>query len=268
MDNRPIGVFDSGLGGLTVLKELLKALPGEDFIYFGDTGRVPYGGRSKETILKYAGQDVRFLKTFGIKAILIACGTVSSVWRYIEGDFNLPSVSVVSPSARQAAESTVNKKIGVIGTVATIASGSYEAVLNSLRPDLQIKSIACPLFVPLVENGRIEPGDTVIETVAREYLEPFIAFGCDTLIMGCTHYPLLERIIASILPGVTLINPGVESAADLKRLLGEKKLASDRRQGSVSYYISDDSGNFSRLGSLFLEQNISDSVKKIEIEKY
>mgnify|MGYP000888619437 FL=1 len=268
MDNRPIGVFDSGLGGLTVLKELLKLLPGENFIYFGDTGRVPYGGRSRETIMKYALQDVRFLKTFDVKAIMIACGTVSSVWRYLEGDIGLPSLSVVRPSARQAAAVTANKKIGVIGTVATISSGSYETVLKSLRPDLEIRSIACPLFVPLVENGRIEPGDIVIETIAREYLEPFIDFGCDTLIMGCTHYPLLERIISSILPGVALINPGVESADELKRLLVEKNLTTERSKGSVSYYISDDSGCFSRLASLFMEQNITDSVQKIEIEKY
>jgi glutamate racemase len=268
MDNRPIGVFDSGIGGLTVLKELLKALPGEDFIYFGDTGRVPYGGRSRETILKYAKQDIRFLKTFDIKALLVACGTVSSYWNHIEEELDIPSVSVVRPSARQAAGTTANNRIGVIGTVATIKSRLYEEVLKSFSPGLQIMSVACPLFVPLVENGRIYPGDIVIETVAREYLEPLVSFGCDTLIMGCTHYPLLERVIAPILPGVKLINPGAESAADLKRLLEAKDLLSDRKIGTVNYYISDDSGVFPRLGSLFLEQNIRDSVRKVEIEEY
>jgi glutamate racemase len=269
MDQRPIGVFDSGLGGLTVLKELRKVLPGEDFIYFGDTGRVPYGSRSEETIIKYARQDMRFLKTFDIKAVLVACCTVSSLWKDIESEFNMPSVSVVAPSARHASETTSNGRIGVIGTSATIKSRAFEKELNDLHPNAEILSVACPLFVPLVENGRIIPGDTVIETVAKEYLEPFHDFGCDTLILGCTHYPLLERIVSKILPGVRLINVGVSSSDKLKLILSENGLLSDREvNGSVDYFVSDDTGNFSELASLFLEQNISNDVRKIDIDKF
>lgn len=269
MDRRPIGVFDSGLGGLTVLKELHRVLPGEDFIYFGDTGRVPYGSRSRETIIKYARQDMRFLKTFDIKAVLVACCTVSSLWKEIESEFNLPSVSVVAPSARHAAESTTNGRIGVIGTMATVNSRAFETELYKLDPNAEVMSIACPLFVPLVENGRVTPGDTVIETVAGEYLEPFRDFGCDTLILGCTHYPLLERIISEILPGVRLINPGVSSSDKLKHILGESGLlTAGKAGGSTDYFVSDDTGNFSELASLFMEQNISNNVRKIDIDKF
>ncbi|NLM61750.1 MAG: glutamate racemase [Clostridiales bacterium] len=269
MDQRPIGVFDSGLGGLTVLKELRKVLPGEDFIYFGDTGRVPYGSRSKETIIKYARQDMRFLKTFDVKAVLVACCTVSSLWNEIENEFDIPSVSVVAPSARHAVEETSNGKIGVIGTSATINSRAFRTEILKLQPNAEVFGIPCPLFVPLVENGRIRPGDVVIETVAKEYLEPFAEFGCDTLIMGCTHYPLLEPVISNIMPGVRLINVGVSSAIKLKHILSISGLLSDRGgNGSVDYFVSDDTGNFSELASMFLEQNISSSVRKVDIDKF
>ena len=214
MDMRPIGVFDSGLGGLTAVRALRQILPEEDnSIYFGDTARVPYGGRSKETLLKYARQDVHFLRSFDLKAIVIACGTISTTsLDILQAENALPIVGVVEPTCRRALTVTRTKRVGIIATLASIRSGAYEAALRRL--DLLwrcSRRTACPLFVPLVENGRIRPGDVVIETVAREYLEPLKAAGIDTLILGCTHYPLLAEIIGGIMgPEVTLVSAGEE----------------------------------------------------------
>ena len=219
MDSRPIGVFDSGLGGLTAVRALRRILPEEDLVYFGDTARVPYGGRARETILKYARQDVRFLRSFDLKAILIACGTVSTTsLETLRGENDLPVVGVVEPTCRRALAVSRTRKVGVIATLASIRSGVYEATLRRLDPAVEVVAKPCPLFVPLVENGRFRPGDVVIETVAREYLEPLRDTGLDTLILGCTHYPLLVEVIAAIMgPGVTLVDAGEESAFELKR---------------------------------------------------
>ncbi|MDR1116691.1 MAG: glutamate racemase [Oscillospiraceae bacterium] len=269
MDSRPIGVFDSGLGGLSAMKELTALLPNEDIIYFGDSARVPYGGRSEETLIKYAKQDIRFLQSFDIKAILIACGTVSSIFHLIREDILLPCVGVVESSAEDAAGKTKNNRIGIIATSATISSGAFERTLLERYPEAEIMSVSCPLFVPLVENGRFEPGDTVIETVAEEYLSAFRDFGCDTLILGCTHYPLLKRVISGVLPGVRLIDPGAASSGALMRLLREKALLSDRKSGGqVSYHVSDNPGNFSRLGSIFMGREIDAGFQKVDIEKW
>ena len=170
---RPIGVFDSGLGGLTAVHSLWRILPEEDLIYFGDTARVPYGGRSRETILKYARQDVRFLRSFDLKAILIACGTVTTTsLAALQAENDLPMVGVVEPTCRRAVLVTQNKRVGLIATAASVRSGAYEAALRRLDPEVAVFSRACPLFVPLAEAGRIRRGDVVIETVAREYLTP------------------------------------------------------------------------------------------------
>ena len=184
MDLRPIGVFDSGSGGLTAVREIRSILPSENIIYFGDTSRVPYGSRSAEILLRFAKQDVRFLRTFDIKALVVACGTVSTTalpqLQAENGD--LPMLGVVEPSCRRAAASTRNKRVGLIATAASVRSGAYERTIAGLDGDITVISKACPLFVPLVENGRFRPGDTVIETVAREYLEPLRDTGIDTLI--------------------------------------------------------------------------------------
>ncbi len=265
MDARAIGVFDSGLGGLTAVRELKKLLPGEKIVYFGDTGRVPYGGRSEETIIRYARQDIRFLESFDIKAILVACGTVSAHLFKFAGELKLPVLGVVEPAAAEARKRTRNGRIGVIGTAATVRSGCY---VRALGPGVETKAAACPLFVPLVENGRTQPGDVVIETVAREYLAPLQEFGCDTLILGCTHYPLLKDVIAQVLPGVSLIDSGAAGAGAMAALLRERELFSPETAGGVEYHVSDDPSGFALLASLFLGEHVDAAAEKVEIENY
>ena len=270
MDNRPIGVFDSGLGGLTAVAELQKILPSENIIYFGDTSRVPYGGRSREILLKYARQDVAFLRSIDIKAILVACGTVSTTaLPTLREESDLPIMGVVEPACRRAAEITGNRRIGMIATGASVSSGTYERVLRELDADIAVFSRACPLFVPLVENGRFRRGDSVIETVAREYLEPLQAENIDTLILGCTHYPLLTEVIADIMgDGVTLINAGAEAAREMKcTLTVGGLLASEERQGETVLYASDLSGDFRELAGQFLCEDIP-QVLRVDIDRY
>jgi len=271
MDMRPIGVFDSGLGGLTAVRSLRQILPEENLIYFGDTARVPYGGRSKETLLKYARQDVRFLRSFDIKAILIACGTVSTTsLGTLQAENDLPIVGVVEPTCRRALLVTKTKKVGIIATLASIRSGAYEATLRKLDPDVEVIGKSCPLFVPLVENGRFQRGDIVIETMAKEYLEPLKEAGVDTLILGCTHYPLLTEIIADVMgPGVALVSAGEESAFELKRLLKADSLRADEnRQGEAEFYVSDQPEDFEHIASVFLQEDIRPVARRIDIDKY
>ncbi|MET0016966.1 glutamate racemase [Oscillibacter sp.] len=271
MDKRPIGVFDSGLGGLTAVRSLKKILPEEDLIYFGDTSRVPYGGRSRETILKYARQDVRFLRSFDLKAILIACGTVSTTsLETLKAENDLPMVGVVEPTCARAAAVTKNKRVGMIATQASVRTGTYKKTLAELDPDIQVFSKACPLFVPLVENGRFHRGDVVIETIAREYLDPMRETGIDTLILGCTHYPLLTEIIAGVMgPGVELVSAGEESAFELKRMLKAQRLRNDEaRQGDATYYVSDRVESFEETASWFLQEDLHHGANQIDIDRY
>ena len=271
MDARPIGVFDSGLGGLTAVHSLWKILPEENLIYFGDTARVPYGGRSKETILKYARQDVRFLRSFDLKAILIACGTVTTTsLDTLQAENDLPIVGVVEPTCRRALLVTKTKKVGMIATLASVRSGAYEATLRRLDPTVEVICKPCPLFVPLVENGRFRRGDIVIETVAREYLEPLKDTGIDTLILGCTHYPLLTDMIGDITgPGVTLVSAGEEAALELKRMLKADGLRADEsRQGESEFYVSDRAEDFENIASVFLQENLRHTARRIDIDQY
>lgn len=265
MDTRPIGVFDSGLGGLTAVRQLRRVLPGEDIIYFGDTGRVPYGSRGRQTILQYTRQDIRFLLSQNVKFLMAACGTVSSTYPTAEATrLPVPYTGVVGAAARKAAEATRNRRIGVIGTAATIRSGSYAALLRELVPDAVITARACPLFVPLVENGRVQPGDIVIETVVAEYLEELKQKGIDTLILGCTHYPLLHDVIAAYMgPEVRLIDSGAE-VADFSR----RMLIPAEGQGRTRYFVSDDPESFRSLAGLFLNGEIADEVGRVDIAKY
>ncbi len=265
MDNRSIGIFDSGLGGLTVMKCVMDELPHESIVYFGDTGRVPYGTKSKETIIKYSMSDVHFLESNDVKLIIIACGTASSIaLPYIKTD--VPVIGVVDATAEAAVRATKNKKVGIIGTGATIKSGAYEKIIKKHGIDTYSK--ACPLFVPLVENGHFET--EVVRLVAEEYLAPIKQQGVDTLILGCTHYPHLKKVIGEFMgDDVVLIDPGAEAAKFIKCEFDEKKMHSERNDPEqYRYYVSDSIEDFEELASAFLHRNINGKVKKIDIEKY
>lgn len=270
MDRRPIGVFDSGLGGLTAVREFSRLLPAEDIVYFGDTGRVPYGSRSRETIIKYARQDVAFLRTFDLKAIVIACGTVSTTaLETLAAENTIPILGVVDPAARAAAEATRTGKIGLIGTQASIRTGAYERAIAACRPGTEVLAKACPLFVPLVENGRFRPGDPVAELVAAEYLEPLKAAGVDTLVLGCTHYPLLAQVIGNYMGrGVTLINTGAACAKQAAADLAARDALAENRVGEHRYYVSDSVDDFARLASVFLGEDVRGGVEQVDITKY
>ena len=263
-----IGVFDSGLGGLTALKEIRRLLPGEELVYFGDTGRIPYGTRSRETIIKYALQDMRFLTSFGIKAAVAACGTISTTAiDDIRREFAIPVIGVVEGASEAAVNSTKNGIVAVIGTSATIKSGAFERKLHSLSPSVKTVSLPCPLLVPLVENGFISRGDEITAAVCRRYLEPIRQSGADTLILGCTHYPIIAETISDVLPGVKLISTGAEAAKRLASMLSpeSKELSVP---APVHYYVTDDPAMFNESASLFLGGEISGDVRQIDIEQY
>lgn len=271
MDNRPIGVFDSGLGGLTAVRELRRILPREQLVYFGDTARVPYGGHSKETIVKYARQDVAFLRQFDLKAIVIACGTVSTTALDLLATENqIPIRGVVGPAAKAAIGATGSGKIGLIGTAATIRSGAYERALAAEHPAVRVLAKACPLFVPLVENGRTQPGDVVIETVCADYLAEVKAAGVDTLVLGCTHYPLLTQVIGAYMgPEVALIDVGAACARAVADELAEQGRLTDRvTEGGCRYYVSDTVDGFSALALRFLGQSMGGQVEQVDIDRY
>ena len=271
MDGRPIGVFDSGLGGLTAVRELARIMPEEELIYFGDTGRVPYGSRSRETIIKYARQDVAFLNSFDPKAIVIACGTVSTTaLEVLRQECAVPIFGVVEPAARAAARLTRNGKVGLIGTQASIRTGAYEQALAALRPGTEVLAQACPLLVPLVENGRYQPGDPVAERVVAEYLAPLKEQGVDTLMLGCTHYPLLRAIIAGYMgPEVELVDVGAQCAQWVAGQLTGRDMRTDAVQlGRHRYYVSDTTGDFAALASAFLGENVAGDVEQIDITIY
>lgn len=265
MNNKPIGIFDSGLGGLTAVKELIRILPGESIVYFGDTGRVPYGSRSQETILKYAKQDIAFLQSFDIKIIIAACGTVSSVaLPHLENQSGVEVIGVVEPTARAAVRSTKTGVIAVLGTPSTIASGAYEREIKKHKPDAEVYSVACPLFVPLVENGYTN--GIVIETIAKEYLNQIPKLP-DTIILGCTHYPLLKSTIRDIMgKEIALIDAGKAAADHVKEILTRNNMLSSGEHADYQYYVSDSASGFSALAEVFLEQKI-DHIEKIDIEK-
>lgn len=258
-----IGIFDSGLGGLTAYRELHTLLPNEKFVYFGDTGRVPYGSRSHEILKKYAKQDIAFLTSQGVDVILAACGTISSVvLDEIAAESDLPLFGVVNSSAKEAINATKNGIIGVIGTGATISSGAFAAKIQALCPDAQVISTACPLFVPLVENGYITRDCTVTRLVAEDYLRAIKASGADTLILGCTHFPIIADIIGDLLPGVCLINSGAAAAREMAQTYTPKS-----ETGSSDFFVSDNPVNFDEVARVFLGGSTV-TAKKIDIEAY
>ncbi|MBD5518222.1 MAG: glutamate racemase [Lachnospiraceae bacterium] len=269
--NRPIGVFDSGVGGLTVAREIMRQLPNERIVYFGDTARVPYGSKSRETVTKFSRQIVRFLESQQVKAIVVACNTASAyALEELEKEVDIPMIGVVKPGARAALEATKNKKIGVVATEATIHSGIYSRYIEKNDKDVSVLGKACPLFVPLVEEGLWE--DPVTDEIARRYLAELIDSGIDTLILGCTHYPMLRSTVAKIMgESVTLVNPAYETARELKQLLEEKDLESEHRPGLGTelyrFFVSDAADKFQRFANSILTYGIL-SAKVINIDEY
>lgn len=267
MDNRPIGVFDSGLGGLSVIKELKTVLPEENIVYFGDTGRLPYGTKSAETITRYARQDENFLLSHGVKLIIAACGTVSSVAYATAKELPIPFIGVVDPAAEAAVKSTRNGKIGVLGTNATVRSRSYENKMLSLDKNITVVQNACPLFVQLVESGWIKRDDKVTVATAERYLEPLIKAGVDTVILGCTHFPAIKDIIGDVMGGgVTLINTGEQTAKKAAEYLKTNDMCGTGAKRN--YYVSDRAESFAEIANILLGEHIGDSVEMINIEKY
>jgi glutamate racemase len=264
---KPVGIFDSGLGGLTVLKALIEALPGEDTVYLGDTARVPYGTKSPETVVRYSLQNAAFLTGKGIKLLVVACNTASATsLEALAARLPLPVVGVIEPGAEAAVRQTRNGTVGVIGTRATIQSGAYERALTRRFPSVRVVSRPCPLFVSLAEEGWTE--NDVAERTARHYLEPLTAQGIDTLLLGCTHYPLLARTIARCVGGeVALIDSARETAAAVARLLEERGLAHPgERRGSRSYYVTDLPSHFWEVGRRFLGDEL-DNVSLVDLKE-
>ena len=267
----PIGVFDSGVGGLTVAREIMRQIPNERIVYFGDTARVPYGSKSQDTIIRYSRQIIRFLKTKGVKAIVVACNTASAdALEPIRPEVDIPIIGVVKPGAKVAAQTTKNGKIGVIGTEGTVKSGIYTEMIHKENSRAEVMGKACPLFVPLVEEGWMK--DPVTETVARRYLKPFQESDIDTLILGCTHYPLLRSMVGQIMgEAVHLVNPAYETAVELKQLLEEQKIANDGNHGEgekkYQFYVSDAAEKFMQFANSILPYDI-ESTQLIPIEEY
>lgn len=271
MNNNAIGVFDSGLGGLTCLKELNKLIPNENVIYFGDTARLPYGSRSRETILKYAAQDIAFVKSKGVKLIIAACGTVSSVLGVGKtSDGDVPFTGVVLPAAQAACGITRNGKIGVIGTETTIRSGIYGKAIRSIRPDISVIGNSCPMFVPLVENGYTDRDNPVTKLIAEQYLAPIKREGVDTLILGCTHYPIIRDTIADYMgDSVKIISSGEEAAKFAYNMLTAKDMLASREEtGTNTYYTSDSVALFEENATAFLGSGkINGDVHKVAIDE-
>lgn len=268
--NAPVGVFDSGVGGLTVAREIMRNLPSEKIVYFGDTARVPYGSKSKETVIRYSRQIIRFLLEQQVKAIVVACNTASAfALDAVKDELDIPIIGVIEAGARVAAAETRNKRVGVIGTVGTVGSGIHEAYLKKLDQKIQVVGKACPLFVPLVEEGWLH--DPVTVEVASRYLKELQEKEIDTLILGCTHYPLLRSTIREIMgEKVRLVNPAYETALELGNLLKEKNLLSTGTQQEefpYRFYVSDLANEFKNFANSILPYDV-EMTQKIDIEKY
>ena len=266
----PVGVFDSGVGGLTVAREIMRNLPSEKIVYFGDTARVPYGNKSRENIIRYSRQIIHFLLEQQVKAIVIACNTASAfALDEVRDEFGIPILGVIEPGARVAAQETKNKKVGVIGTEGTIGSGIHAAFLRSLDPEITVIGKACPLFVPLVEEGWLH--DPVTMEVVARYLQEFKDRDADTLILGCTRYPLIRSTIREFMgEGVRLVNPAYETALELKEMLKRQDLlstGSGQEEFPYRFYVSDLADKFKAFANSILPYDV-EMTRKIDIEKY
>lgn len=267
----PVGVFDSGVGGLTVAREIMRQLPNENLVYFGDTARVPYGNKSRDNIIRYSRQIIHFLKTKGVKAIVIACNTASALaLDVVREEEELPIIGVIEPGARAAVSATKNKKVGIIGTEATVQSHMYSKVIKEMDPLVTVVGKACPLFVPLVEEGFAK------HHVTEEIIDFYLASmkkeeDIDTMILGCTHYPLLRSRIKEYMgEKIQLVNPAYETAMDLKVLLEEMNMTNNTQEeehGSYSFYVSDAADKFKQFANSILPYDI-ETTKQIRIEEY
>lgn len=271
LQNAPIGVFDSGVGGLTVAREIMRQIPNEKIVYFGDTARVPYGSKSKDTVTKYSKQIVRFLRTQNVKAVVIACNTASAyALDEIEKEIDIPIIGVVRPGAKVAVEATRNGKIGVIATEGTINSQIYSTYIKQIDESINVIGKACPLFVPLVEEGLLV--DPVTDEIAMRYLSELIDRDIDTLILGCTHYPLIRSTVGKIMGDqVTLVNPAYETARELKELLESEDLLNKKEvelgENKYRFFVSDGAEKFKRFANSALKYGIL-SAKTINIEEF
>ena len=268
MDPRPIGVFDSGVGGLTAVRQLQKILPAENILYFGDTARVPYGGRDRETLLGFAHQVVRFLRSHQVKAIVAACGTISTTCLpQLQQELDLPLVGVMEPACRRSVSATKNNRVGVIATQTSIASGVYQRTICSLNREITVTAQACPKLVPLVESGRCSLSDPETAAALQEYLAPMLQNQVDTLLLGCTHYPLLAEAIGEILgPKVTLVDSGAEAALELQRVLQRKDMLADEGRGSLQLYTSGQADAFAALAQTIL--SVPCTARQLDIGRY
>ncbi len=263
MKNKPIGIFDSGLGGLTVTKEIIKLLPNEDIVYLGDTARVPYGTRSAEVVRDFSLDDAKFLLTKDVKVVVIACNTASALaGDWIKEKIKIPVFEVIAPAAKLAAETTVNNKIGVIGTRGTIGSNVYQRLIKKNNKNAEITATACPLFVPFIEEGVVE--SEALKIIASNYLKDIINKDVDTLVMGCTHYPIIENVLRSIMDeNVNIINPGVCQAKEVYSFLKNNDLFKDEKGEVVrSYYVTDFTERFVKVAEMFLGGKIHGSLQK------
>lgn len=251
MNRRPIGVFDSGIGGLTVVKEIRKLMPEEDILYLGDTARLPYGTKSIEAIVEFSLQNARFLAARGAKFIVVACySATSAALDELQRKCDVPVIGVIQPGVKRALDLTRNGRIGVIGTSLTIFSGAYEKAFKKIKPGIEILGRACPLFIPLVEEGWLDHPAT--ELVARTYLEPLKEDGIDTLLLGCTHFPLLTGVIRRYLGDINYVDAAQEASQELRQALAQNGLVNPSGSGLVSIYLTDLSQNFKEIGERFL----------------
>lgn len=269
--NAPVGVFDSGVGGLTVAREIMRQIPEERIVYFGDTARVPYGSKSRDTIVRYSRQIIRFLRTQGVKAIVIACNTASAyALDTVAAESDIPIIGVINAGARTAVQATRNGRIGVIGTEGTIGSGIYTEVMQQMRPDIEVVGKPCPLFVPLVEEGLLH--DSVTDEIASRYLSVLKGRYIDTLVLGCTHYPLLRSTLRRLMgDDVTLVNPAYETAIELKALLKEQGLnreaSPEGETDKYRFFVSDLAEKFTDFATSILPGEVRET-HKIDIENY
>lgn len=265
-DTRPIGVFDSGIGGLTVMHALIERLPSESLVYFGDTARVPYGPKSRQTVTRFSIENVELLAEQGVKAVVVACNTATAyALETLRARFDLPMVGVIDPGARAGAVATRNGRVGVVGTYGTIESGAYQSALHAIDGDLDVVARPCPLFVPLAEEGVIDHPAT--HAIAAEYLSPMRDEGVDTLILGCTHYPLLKPVIAETLGSdVVLIDSAEETAREVESLLASAVLLPGDGEPRYRFLVSDLPDLFLRVGRRFLGHRI-DRVEVVRADR-